>query len=413
MSPVISVVIPSFNHEQFVRETLSSVLGQTFQDFEIVITDDGSSDGTVEAIREFSDPRIDLHAFKKNKGAVVALNSSIRRSRGEFICYLSSDDKFLPGKLEQQVDFLKKNHEPAAIFGMPNFIDERGLPLATENQFNGHIFHAPFNEHLFSREDWLRRFFLHGNCLCHPTMMIRRSVYDEIGLYDPRLANLPDFDMWVRLCMKHTIHVSADEVTSMRIRDDDRNMSAPKPAHMVRINMEFFQILKHYKSLSREEIGRIFSNEIQKNSLGSIEDSAVLLAELALTSPPPFHKLFGLDTMFQHISETADPDYGHLIRLMGANDVFGEDLGARLRHQVEALNAANVKLLELTDAIDRETENGKSFQQTIKSLHEIIRLASDELAGLQQSRFFTVLKMNKNYREQIERLASVLKRGVR
>lgn len=413
MSPVISVVIPSFNHEQFVRETLSSVLGQTFQDFEIVITDDGSSDGTVEAIREFSDSRIDLLALKKNNGATAALNASIRRSRGEFICYLSSDDKFLPGKLEQQVDLLRRNERLAATFGMPKFIDERGLPLAEENQFNGQVFRAPFNERLLSREDWLRRFFFFGNCLCHPTMMIRRLVYDEIGLYDPRLANLPDFDMWVRLCMNHTIHVSADEVTSMRIRDDDLNISAPKSAHMIRANMEFFQILKHYKSLSREEIGRIFSNEIQKNSLGSIKDSTVLLAELALISPRPFHKLFGLDTMFQNTSEADDADYGHLIHLMGANDVFGEDLGARLRDQVEALNAANVKLLELTDAIDRETENGKSFQQTIKSLHEIIRLASDELAGLQQSRFFTVLKMNKNYREQIERLASVLKRGVR
>ena len=386
MSPAISIVIPAYNHEQFVRETLASVLNQSFADFEIVITDDGSTDGTVEAIREFSDPRIDLLALKKNNGAAAALNSSIRRSRGEFICYLSSDDKFLPGKLEQQIDFLRKNHSLAAIFGMPNFIDEHGLPLAEENQFNGQVFRAPFNERLLSRDDWLRRFFFFGNCLCHPTMMIRRSVYDEIGLYDPRLANLPDFDMWVRLCMNHTIHVSAEEVTSMRIRDDDLNMSTPKSVHMIRANMEFFQILKHYKSLSREDVGKI-SNEIQKNSLGSIENCAVLLAELALISPRPFHKLFGLDTMFQHISETTDADYGHLIRLMGGNDIFGEDLAARLRHQNKELHTASVKLLELTNAVDREDKNSKLLQQVIKSLQQIIQLAYDELVGLQQSRF--------------------------
>jgi glycosyltransferase involved in cell wall biosynthesis len=413
MSPVISVVIPSFNHQQFVGETLASVLSQTFADFEIVITDDGSSDGTVEAIREFSDSRIDLLALEKNNGAAAALNSSIRRSRGEFICYLSSDDKFLPGKLEQQLDFLRKNSSLAATFGMPNFIDDRGLPLAEENQFNGQVFRAPFNERLLSREDWLRRFFFFGNCLCHPTMMIRRSVYDEIGLYDPRLANLPDFDMWVRLCMAHTIHVSAEEVTSMRIRDDNLNMSTPKSVHMIRANMEFFQILKHYKSLSREEIGKIFSNEIQKNSLGSIKNCAVLLAELALISPRPFHKLFGLDAMFENTSEAADADYSHLIRLMGANDIFGEELGARLRHQDEALHATDVKVLELTNTVSREAENGKSLRKIIESLQQIIQLAYDELAGLQQSRFFTVLKMNKNYRQQIERLASILRRGIR
>lgn len=413
MSPAISIVIPSYNHEQFVGDTLTSVLNQSFADFEIVITDDGSTDGTVEAIREFSDPRIDLHLLKKNKGAVVALNSSIRRSRGEFICYLSSDDNFLPGKLERQINFLRKHRDVTATFGIPNFIDERGLPLAIENQFNRDIFHAPFNEHLVSREDWLRRFFLHGNCLCHPAMMIRRSAYDEIGLYDPRLANLPDFDMWVRLCMNHKIHVSAEEVTSMRIRDNSLNMSTPNSVHVIRANMEFFQILKHYNSLSREEIGRIFSDEIQKNSLAGIGNRAVLLAELALLSPRPFHKLFGLDTMFQHISETADADYGRLIHLMGSNDLFGEDLAARLRHQNEALNAANVKLLELTNAVDREAENGRLLRKIIETLQQIVQLAYDELVRLQQSRFFTVLKLNKSYRQRVARLASILKRGIR
>ena len=88
--PKISVVIASYNHEGFVAEALQSVLGQTCQDFEIVITDDGSTDRTVEAIRLCHDPRIRLFCFEENRGASAAMNHGIREAKGEYIAALAS-----------------------------------------------------------------------------------------------------------------------------------------------------------------------------------------------------------------------------------------------------------------------------------------------------------------------------------
>src|SRR5690242_16501550 len=138
MTPSVSVVMPSYNHAAYVSEAIRSVLNQSHGDLEIVITDDGSRDGTPEAIRRIDDARISLEVFDRNRGAAAAINASIRRSRGEFICYLASDDCFLPDKLETEIKFLRTNPEVAAVFAMPRFIDQHGAPLV--DSFNGDIF---------------------------------------------------------------------------------------------------------------------------------------------------------------------------------------------------------------------------------------------------------------------------------
>src|SRR5450631_4125746 len=112
----VSVVIPSYNHGKYIAQCIESVLAQSFADLEVVITDDASTDDTVARIHAFRDPRVRLHTFPKNLGQCVALNASIRRSVGEYIAVLNSDDYFAPGKLERQVSFLDVNPEIGAVF---------------------------------------------------------------------------------------------------------------------------------------------------------------------------------------------------------------------------------------------------------------------------------------------------------
>src|SRR5215470_10311500 len=104
--PKVSVVVKSYNHDAYVGETIQSVLDQSFQDFEIVVTDDGSSDGTPDVVRAFSDPRIHLEVFPHNRGISHAINATIARARGTYIAILNSDDFALPGRLERQAAFL-------------------------------------------------------------------------------------------------------------------------------------------------------------------------------------------------------------------------------------------------------------------------------------------------------------------
>jgi glycosyltransferase involved in cell wall biosynthesis len=346
MIPSVSVIMPSYNHAAYVAEAIRSVLDQSYGDLEIVITDDGSRDGTPEVIRRIDDPRISLEAFDRNQGAAAAMNASIGRSRGEFICMLASDDCFLPGKLEAQVKFLRANPEVAAVFAMPRFIDQRGAPLG--DSFNGNVFQVPFAKKLRTRPDWLRHFFYEGNCLCHPASMVRRAVYDRIGLFDRRLANLPDFDMWVRLCMEHEIRVVPDELIAMRILDGNRNMSAPRRDHNLRAVIEYFHILKHYRGLPRAMITQIFAREIVSAKLDAEGPVDVLLGELALLGAHPQHKFFALDSMFEAMRDAGDPT--RLIELTGAIDVFAIETvraAPRLLEQVAEAQADAARTIEL------------------------------------------------------------------
>jgi glycosyltransferase involved in cell wall biosynthesis len=123
MRPTVSVIIPSYNHERYVKECIESVLSQTYQDFEIIITDDGSTDRTVKIIKNFSDPRIKLFVHTKNRGACIAANNCIKHSIGKYIAMHSSDDAWYEEKLEIQIKYLEDHPRIAAVIGLMKTAD--------------------------------------------------------------------------------------------------------------------------------------------------------------------------------------------------------------------------------------------------------------------------------------------------
>lgn len=316
MKPAVSVVIPSFNHAAFVGQTIRSVLDQSFQDFEIVMTDDASTDQTVDVIRSFDDSRIKLEVFAHNRRGFT-LSNCVRRATGEFVAVLNSDDFFLPGKLERQVTILRQRPDIAAVFGLPRLVDEAGQALGDGYR----EFTLPFQPETATRRDWLRHFFFHGNCLCHPTVLIRRAIYDEIGFYDPRYANLPDFDMWVRLCSRHEIQVLPEELTGFRILSGGRNVSAPGPQTLRRTMFEYAQVLRDFFQLSEELAREIFAADIAAHGIDASRPLPIWLGELALHGPHPAHRLFALQSIFDAARE--DADVKRLHQLTGSVDALG------------------------------------------------------------------------------------------
>jgi hypothetical protein len=290
--PLISVVVASYNHQAYVQECLQSVLAQDLQDFEIIVTDDGSSDQTVARIRALSDPRIQLKVLPHNRGACIALNDAILRARGQFIAVLNSDDYFLPGKLSQQVAYLQAHPRVGAVFGLPAFINEQGQVFDDPAHRDRNAFVAGER----TRHQWLRHFFDEGNALCHPTVLIRREVYDQLGLYDPRLAQVPDLDMWIRLASHTELHVLPQALTAFRVRDGLQNASAGRPEVIVRDAWERARILRHYLSLPEAELLRVFP-EFAAHPEPLIEQ----LARYALAKPYPFFHRFALDAWFDSL----------------------------------------------------------------------------------------------------------------
>jgi hypothetical protein len=392
-APRVSVAIAAYNHAPFVRECIESVQAQTFTDWEIVVTDDGSSDGTAEILRELAatDPRVRVQSFAANQGACVAINDAITRARGEFIAILNSDDRFLPDKLAQQVDFLDRNPEQAAVFTRPRLIDERGRPFADTEHKDYRIFEVANR----SRRAWLDHFFHAGNCLCHPSVLIRRACYGELGAYDPRLAQLPDLDMWVRVCSRHEIHILDERLVDFRIRDGERNASAARPEVLAREPWERLQILRHYLT---PDLAAMVTPRMHADQPATERPPLVRLAWTALAIGTPAHRALALEILHQALDPNAPaadglPSVPEYLRLTGQADVFWQSslaLCHRLQTEFERLRQ---EAAEQAGELAGARTEAQALQTEIEALRQRLEthrtaLASTEarLQTLQSSR---------------------------
>lgn len=193
--PTVSVIMPSYNHACYIGMAINSVLGQTLQDIELIVIDDASTDGTQEILRGIKDKRVRCILRERNVGASYGSNEGIAMSRSPYIAMISSDDFFLPTKLEQQLEVFTSDKKVTAVFCRPRIVDAMGRPFRDGK----HYLQAVFASGSWQQPDLVRRLFLQGNFLCHPSVMVRRKTYDDVGPYDTRLSSLGDFDMWMRM----------------------------------------------------------------------------------------------------------------------------------------------------------------------------------------------------------------------
>ena len=177
----VSIILSSYNHANYIADAIQSALDQTFTDFELLIFDDGSSDNSREIIKTFDDPRIKFFLHEENRGPRIILTEAVNAARGKYIAIHHSDDAWELDKLEQQVDFLDAHEEYAACFTRVKFIDEKSQPneLADDDYYK-----KVFEQENRTRAEWLKYFFYNANCLCHPSLMIRREVYEKYKLLD-------------------------------------------------------------------------------------------------------------------------------------------------------------------------------------------------------------------------------------
>lgn len=249
MMPTVSVVIPSYNHARFLDQAIRSALDQTFRDLEVIVVDDGSSDGSVEIARAHRDPRLQVVAFERNRGAAIATNHGIGMARAPYVAILNSDDAWKPDKIEKQVRVLEDSPNLAAVFTWVNFVDERSR-IVPDGTF---WFQKIFEQENRSRGQWLRRFFLEANCLCHPSVLIRRGVYETVGLYDERFRQLPDLHMWVRVCKHADIRVLPERLVDFRMLQGEANTSSASAVNDARVATETHILFEDFfNGMSRE-----------------------------------------------------------------------------------------------------------------------------------------------------------------
>ena len=208
MQPEISICIPTFNRKEYLKETLSSIFAQTYSDYEIVIVDDGSTDGTEQMLKE-SCYKVRYH-WQENRGDATARNKLIELARGRYITFIDSDDLLMPDAVERMVEVFKREPDDVVVYGNYISIDEYGNEIKRSKRklYSGYI-----TQYLFR------------NILIHSCgSMFPKRVLDRMGGFDSNLRVCSDYELWLRLSLKYRF-IALSEPTFKRRRHSG-NLSA-------------------------------------------------------------------------------------------------------------------------------------------------------------------------------------------
>ena len=191
---LVSIITPSYNQSEFLRETISSVLGQTYPSIEYSIVDGGSTDGSLALIKRYAD-RLAWWVSEKDAGQTDALNKGFARAKGEIFAWINSDDTYEPGAVAAAVEYLRAHPEVGLVYGDASYIDGRGRVIGK----------FPAGQTDYTR---LRRGYVH---IPQQAAFFRAELWHELGPLDPSFYFAMDYDLWVRIASKTKIHYEAGQ----------------------------------------------------------------------------------------------------------------------------------------------------------------------------------------------------------
>lgn len=190
----VSVIIPSYNCEAYIRQTINSILDQTYRNIEILVIDDGSTDGTPDIVEKFGD-KVRL-IRQKNAGVCAARNLGFRESRGKFVCFMDHDDYWFPEKISSQVFQMQENPVAGVVFNNFKLWHARNGAFPDPSDLTSHIDPRKKENALCG---WVYHAFLMDCQMLTSTAMFRREVLDINGVFDESLPYGEDWDLWLRI----------------------------------------------------------------------------------------------------------------------------------------------------------------------------------------------------------------------
>lgn len=204
--PEVSVIIPTFNRAHLVKKAISSVLGQTYRDLEVIIVDDFSKDNTSEIISEIKDERLKYVKHAQQKGASEARNTGVAASNGTYLAFLDDDDEWFPEKLQLQMDLFQEKPETGMIYTGYFYIDAKSKKTIREFKPK--------------KKGFLDDQLLEKNCVgTTSTAVIKRECFIAVGGFDNKLRGCQDWDLWIRLAKQYPIDFIAKPLVNFLIHE--------------------------------------------------------------------------------------------------------------------------------------------------------------------------------------------------
>ena len=245
--PLVSIVTPTFNQADFLRDTLDSVLAQDYPNIEYLVIDDGSTDATPEILAEYAG-RVEWES-QTNVGQTPTINKGWERSRGDIITWLNSDDTFLPGAVSTAVNYLQEHPDVDIVFGDSLFTAADGSPIERSKSLAE-----------FSYREFVAKCH---NPIPQPSAFIRRSVMDDVGLLDPSYYYFMDWDFWLRAGVDHKIAYFPELLSTYRLHEASKTVAqavkaAPELEYMYRRFFALPSLRNEIKSLENEAMVNMF-----------------------------------------------------------------------------------------------------------------------------------------------------------
>lgn len=295
--PLVSIILTSYNHAPFLRMSIDSILSQSFKDFILYIIDDCSTDTSWNIIQSYTDPRI--HAkqtpYNLGGGATKALLKE-KKITTKYTAIAHSDDAWKPDKLEKQIQYLESHPEISACFTNVILLDEENNIF----QDATHPYMSIFNQPNRSRFDWLNYFFYHGNCLCHPSLLIKTAAYSSFDLFSYGLSSLPDFRQWIRLCINTDIWILDEPLTFFRVHKNAKNTSGNSPAQQNRLYTEDYLVLEEYLNIKTSaDFIKVFPQAKNFVVDGKINIPFAFSQILLSSKATPQQRLFGIEILYK------------------------------------------------------------------------------------------------------------------
>jgi len=204
--PKVSTVIPAYNSAKYVCQAVESVLAQIYQDYEVIVVDDGSTDDTRQRLMAY-EGRI-RYICQDNAERSAARNNGIRQSTGEYIAFLDADDLWLPRKLQAQVAFLERNPDVGLVYSYARVIDADGK--------NKPFLKGDFPEQGVSTAHVFHHLML-GNFIPCPTVVVRRACLDVVGLFDESFCYVEDWELWLRVALRYPVGFISEPLACHRV----------------------------------------------------------------------------------------------------------------------------------------------------------------------------------------------------
>lgn len=213
MEPLVSVCIPAYNNAGYIRETIDSILNQTYHNIELVVVDDNSKDNTLDVIRNVKDSRIKVYHNEENLGMVGNWNRCLSLASGEYIKLICADDMLDQNAIEIEAHAMQQHPAVNLVESDTRLVDINGKKTG--------VFHRYHKAGEVNGKKVAKKSLLIQNFFGAPVNnMIRKSALEKVGYFDESFTYILDFDMWVRLACSGNVYIIHQQLNSFRIRND-------------------------------------------------------------------------------------------------------------------------------------------------------------------------------------------------